>query len=70
MAVWIREQGYEPQTSIENVISMIFAFYATEVEENMSEFDTESGDFSGTYVEACQAFVQASGGIEEFDYEP
>lgn len=27
MAVWIRQQGYEPKTSMENLIDMIFAHF-------------------------------------------
>ena len=27
MAVWIRSKGYEPKTSMENLITMIFGYY-------------------------------------------
>ena len=70
MVAWIREQEYEPKTSMENLISMIFAYYEGEIGSHASEFDIVSGNFVGTYTEACQAFVEASGGISEFDYEP
>lgn len=68
MAAWIREQNYVPKTTMENLISMIFSYYEMEIEEHVSEYDTESGNFAGTYIEACQAYVMASGGIEMFDY--
>lgn len=69
MAVWIREQNYIPKTSMENLISMIFTHYEQEIGDHVSEFDTTFGNFEGTYTEACQAFVEASGGLQEFDYE-
>lgn len=53
-----------------HLISMIFAHYEGEIEMHESEFDIVSGNFDGTYTEVCQAFVEASGGIAEFDYEP
>lgn len=70
MAIWIREQGYEPETSMENLISNIFYFYEIEIGDHVSEYDTENGNFDGTYTEAVQAFVMASGGLVEFDYIP
>ena len=59
MAVWIRSMGYEPQTSMENLIDMMFLHYEGECEEQDKEFS----------VEGCIEFVRASGGICEFDYE-
>ena len=69
MATWIREKRYEPKTSMENLISMVFSHYECEIGSHVSEFDTESGNFDGTYTDACKAFVEASGGLREFDYE-
>lgn len=69
MADWIRSSGYKPKTSMENLIDIIFYHYEQEIAFHVSEFDTESGNFGGTYTEACQAFVEASGGLEMFDYE-
>lgn len=60
MAVWIRSMGYEPQTSMENLITMIFAHYEGECEEQDKEFS----------IDDCIEFVESSGGICEFDYEP
>ena len=70
MAAWIRERGYEPKTSMENLISMMFAHYEGEIETHASEFDVASGNFNRTYTDACQAYVEASGVIGDFDYEP
>lgn len=69
MAAWIRDCGYEPKTSMENLIGIIFRCYEQEIGCHASEFDMETGSFDGTYTEACQAFVGANGGLEEFDYE-
>lgn len=69
MAAWIRKENYEPKTSIENLISMIFSYYEEEIGYHASEFDIASGNFNGTYTDACIAYVCASGGLEEFDYE-
>ena len=48
----------------------ILCFYETEIGDHVSEYDTENGNFDGTYTEAAQAFVMASGGLVEFDYIP
>ena len=70
MAIWIREQGYKPKTDMKNLISNIFCFYEIEIGDHVSEYDTENENFDGTYAEAAQAFVMASGGLVEFDYIP
>lgn len=67
--IWIRKQGYEPETSMENLITNIFAFYESEIENHVSDYDTKNGNFNGSYTEAAQAFVRDSGGLSEFDYE-
>lgn len=58
MAVWIRAKGYEPETSMENLIDMIFAHYECELEETGEEYS----------IEGCQEYVEACG-IAEFDYD-
>lgn len=55
---------------MENLISMIFALYEDEIGSYASEFDIEFGNFDGNYIDACKAYVEASGGLKEFDYEP
>lgn len=60
MANWIREKEYEPRTSMENLIDMIFLHCEGECEEEHKEFS----------VEYCMEYVMNSGGIEMFDYEP
>lgn len=58
MAMWIREQKYEPVTSMENLIDMIFSFY----------YDSKEGT-DKVSIEDCQYFVEASGGLRDFDWE-
>lgn len=58
VAAWIIREGYEVQTTMENLIDMIFAHYEGECEEQDKEFS----------VDDCIKFVEASGGIREFDY--
>lgn len=67
MAAWIREQGYEPKTHIENLITMILLHYECEIEDGESSYNTEDGNFDGTYIEAVQTYVQDNG-ISNFDY--
>lgn len=59
MAVWIRGQGYNPETTMENLITMVFLHYEGECEEQDKEFS----------IEDCIEYVRSSGGIEMFDYE-
>lgn len=68
MAAWIRGQNYEPKTSMENLITMIFLHYESEIEDDTSDYNTENGNFDGTYIEAVQAYV-SDNGISEFDFE-
>lgn len=67
MADWIRKQGYEVKTDMENLIGNIFCFYECEIGDHVSAYDTENGNFEGTYLEGAQAFARDSG-LEEFDY--
>ena len=69
MAAWIRENGYKPKTSMENLITMMFSYYEEEIGMHVSDYDVESGNFDGTYTDACKAYVMDSGGFSEFDYE-
>ena len=72
MITWqhgLENRGYEPRTEMENLITNIFSFYESEIENHVSDYDTENGNFDGTYTEAAQAYVIDSGGLSEFDYE-
>ena len=70
MAIWIREQGYNPKTSMEHLITMIFLHF--DCHDNFGEYDVNTG--CGGYgeeftIEGCKEFVIDSGGLAEFDYE-
>ena len=68
MAVWIRGRGYEPETSMENLITMIFIYFDEEFESNISDYGAALENFDGSYTKACQSYVEDSGGLAEFDY--
>ena len=67
MAVWIREQGYKPKTSMSNLLASIFAHYDCEIEDEDSSYRIDNGNFDSE-IEAIQAYV-ADTGLSEFDYE-
>lgn len=65
----IVEDGYEPKTSMDNLITMIILYF--DCDDNYGEFDKESG--CGGYgdeftLEECFRYVEESGGYTEFDY--
>ena len=67
----IIEDGYNPKTSMENLISMIILHF--DCEDNYGEYDEETG--IGGYgeeftLEECFRYIEESGGYSEFDYEP
>lgn len=72
MANWIRSTGYEIKTTMVNLIDMIFDFYENEEFENGSYFvikDTRPyPDNLMVFIPDIEAYVEASGGLSEFDY--
>lgn len=58
IAAWIRGEGYEIQTNMENLIDMILLHYEGDCEEQDKEPATDD----------CIEFVENSGGLCEFDY--
>ena len=62
LAYEIRKSGYVPKTSMENLITMIFLHAESDV-ENGTEIDMDN---SYDIME----WVEESGGLESFDYEP
>lgn len=69
MDIWIREQGYEPKTSMEHLIDMIFLIF--DCSDNFGEYDTNTG-FGGYgeefTLEGCKEFIRDSGSLAEFDF--
>lgn len=61
LADWITEQGYEPKTSIEQIVHMIILIF-----DCPDNYGSEYGDeFT---IDGCKQYVEDSGGIVEFDY--
>lgn len=65
----IVEDGYIPQTSMDNLITMIILSF--DCDDNYGEYDEETG-FGGYgeefTLEECFRYVEESGGYSEFDY--
>ena len=58
----IIDRGYEPKTSWDTFIANIFLSFEDELEHG--------NDFGNKFtIEGCMNFVDASGGLKEFDYE-
>lgn len=61
--------GYEPETSIDNLIKMIVLSF--DCDDNYGEYDEETG-FGGYgdkfTLEECFRYIEESGGYAEFDY--
>lgn len=74
MAWYIRKVGYEPETDMENLISMVLMNYKDYLEEH--EVVSYVGDEDRRPYPMCLminwndvgAFVEESGGWKEFDY--
>ena len=65
----IIEDGYEPETSMDNLISMIILSF--DCDDNYGELNEETG-FGGYgeefTLEECFRYVAESGGYKEFDW--
>lgn len=71
MANWIRNVGYEPKTSMGNLIEMVLAYYDLELEDSDREFYTditESENGLIVSIEDISCYVEENGGLIEFDY--
>lgn len=74
MAIWIREQGYEPETSMENLIFNIMSSH--DWDDNVVKFgyyalkdERKFPDNMMVYIPDIVEYVRDSGGLSEFDYE-
>lgn len=73
VAAWIKGTGYEPKTTIENLVEMVVAHYDLELEDSNRTFYTdikESENQNGWMISIkdVSCFVEDNGGLEEFDY--
>ena len=64
MAVFIREQGYEPKTTMENLMTMIFAYYEGALWDEEYYNDDGGSEFN---IDDCKVYALESG-FCEFDY--
>lgn len=65
----IIEDGYNPKTSMENLIKMIILSF--DCDDNYGEYDEETGFGGYGYeftLEECFRYIEESGGYSEFDY--
>ena len=74
MAVWMREQKYEPKTSMKNLIEMIFGCYFEDDDVKERGYfaikdERKYPDNLMIFVPDVAEYVFASGGLSEFDYE-
>lgn len=65
----ILDDGYEPETTMDNLIKMIILSF--DCEDNYGEYDEKTG-FGGHgeefTLEECFRYIEESGGYREFDY--
>lgn len=63
----IRNDGYDPKTDMENLITMCFLHF-----DNCLEFENDCAKdylkMYDDYGDACVEFIKEDGGWEEFDY--
>lgn len=73
VAAWIKDLGYKSKTSIENLVEMILSHYLGYLEDECVQFFIDNMKKSENdlmiSIEDVQCFVEASGGLKEFDYE-
>lgn len=68
VADFVVKQGYVPKTSLENLVVMLVLHFEGEIEDEESWFGPECNE-DGTYnLSGLEAFIEASGGLSEFDY--
>lgn len=79
VAAWVRSKAYEPKTSMKNLVLMVLCHYDDEVEETMYEDGNVKYYFAVpdnrpypenlmVNIPDVEAYVEASGGLKEFDY--
>ena len=67
VAAWIQQQGYTPRTSLENLTVMCILHFEGEVEDENSPYCPDYFD-DGINIDGLIRFVEAFGGLREFDY--
>ena len=65
IAHWIEDQGYQPETSMENLVVMI----ALHLESHLEEMD-QAWPEPECIADVLKEFVFMCGTLRDFDYEP
>lgn len=65
IAAWIIDSNYQIKTTMENLVSMILAYFDSPDERA----ETEKYKNNPSFIEIIRAYVENSGGLSEFDYE-
>ena len=72
MANWIRAINYTPETEIKHLIYMCVAHYESWVEDEETSFCDETKRIEDMTIEEIfediKEYVEASGGLRDFDY--
>lgn len=71
IAAWIEEVGYEPKTSVGNLVKMILIYYDEYLYDSDNKFYTdidESENGNMISIKDISCFVDEYGGLKEFDY--
>ena len=69
VADYIRKQGYEPKIKIDIFIETIVDHFNSETENNSMFRPAYRKDNFMINIPKLASFVEASGGLKEFDYE-
>lgn len=59
---WIKEKDYKVETELDNLIYMCFAHYEAHLQ------DAPNWAENLEYMDGCKEFINARGGLKEFDY--
>ena len=65
VANWIESQGYKPQTSMKNLVVVLMLHFEGDCEAENRDYPE-----SDKLVDAIVLFVEQSGNLKDFDYEP
>lgn len=71
IAEFVIKTGYQPQTTLENLCEMIVLHYESQLEfDGRSYFDIEKNNNAPMInIDDVACYIEASGGMKEFDYE-
>lgn len=71
VANWVRGLGYQPLTTIENLVWMVLSYYDNYLIDNDVNFYTDIKESENDWmisIRDVSCFVEENGGLREFDY--